>query len=39
MESGYRESALNWKTLMLRLADQSLQHDLLLAIGDGALGF
>ncbi|MGB7087482.1 MAG: IS256 family transposase [Phormidesmis sp.] len=39
MEAGYRESALNWKTLMLRLVDQGLQHDPLLAIGDGALGF
>ena len=39
MEAGYRESALNWKTLMLRLIDQGLQHDPLLAIGDGALGF
>ena len=39
METGYRESALNWKTLMLRLVDQGLQHDPLLAIGDGALGF
>lgn len=39
MEAGYRESALNWKTLMLRLGDQGLQHDPLLAIGDGALGF
>lgn len=39
METGYRESALNWKTLMLRLGDQGLQHDPLLAIGDGALGF
>ena len=37
METGYRESALNWKTLMLRLVDQGLQHDPLLAIGDGAL--
>ena len=39
MGTGYRESALNWKTLMLRLGDQGLQHDPLLAIGDGALGF
>ena len=39
MEAGYRESALNWKTLMLRLVDQGLQHDPLLAVGDGALGF
>ena len=38
-EAGYRESALNWKTLMLRLGDQGLQHNPLLAIGDGALGF
>ncbi|MEL6606414.1 MAG: IS256 family transposase [Cyanobacteria bacterium J06614_10] len=39
MEAGYRESALNWKTLMLRLVDQGLACDPLLAIGDGALGF
>ena len=39
IETGYRESALNWKTLMLRLVDQGLQHHPLLAIGDGALGF
>lgn len=39
MEAGYRESALNWKALMLRLVDQGLQHHPLLAIGDGALGF
>ena len=39
MEAGYRESAMNWKTLMLRLIDQGLQHAPLLAIGDGALGF
>ena len=39
MEAGYRESALSWKTLMLKLKDQGLQDDPQLAIGDGALGF
>jgi putative transposase len=39
MAAGYRESELSWKSLMLKLKDQGLQHDPLLAIGDGALGF
>lgn len=39
MESGYRESELSWKGLMLKLKDQELAHDPHLAIGDGALGF
>jgi putative transposase len=39
MAAGYRESELSWKALMLKLKDQGLQHDPLLAIGDGALGF
>jgi putative transposase len=38
MAAGYRESELSWKSLMLKLKDQGLQHDPLLAIGDGALG-
>ena len=39
MEAGYRESELSWKSLMLKIKDQGLQHDPQLAIGDGALGF
>ena len=39
MSAGYRESELSWKTLMLTLKDQGLQHDPQLAVGDGALGF
>ncbi len=39
MEAGYRESALSWKSLLLKLKDQGLQQAPMLAIGDGALGF
>jgi putative transposase len=39
LEAGFRESELNWKTLLLRLLDQGLKRDPELAIGDGALGF
>ena len=39
LEAGFRESALNWKSLLLRLHDQGLQVSPELAIGDGALGF
>ncbi len=39
IEAGYRESELSWKSLLLKLKDQGLQHDPQLAIGDGALGF
>jgi transposase-like protein len=39
LEAGFRESALNWKSLLLRLHDQGLQVPPELAIGDGALGF
>lgn len=39
LEAGFRESELNWKTLLLRLVDQGLKRDPELAIGDGALGF
>lgn len=39
LESGYRESELSWKTLLLRLKDQGLAQAPQLAIGDGALGF
>ena len=39
LETGLRESELNWKALLLRLQDQGLQQAPELAIGDGALGF
>ena len=39
IESGYRESELSWKPMLLKLKDQGLHQDPLLAIGDGALGF
>jgi putative transposase len=39
LEAGFRESELNWKSLLLRLPDQGLVHAPKLAIGDGALGF
>ena len=39
MSTGYRESELSWKALMLQIKDQGLQYDPQLAIGDGALGF
>jgi putative transposase len=39
LEAGFRESALNWKSLLLRVHDQGLQVSPELAIGDGALGF
>ena len=39
IEAGYRESALSWKSLLLRLKDQGLKHAPSLATGDGALGF
>ncbi len=39
IEAGYRESALSWKSLLLKLKDQGLKHDPHLATGDGALGF
>lgn len=39
LEAGFRESALNWKSLLLRLQDQGLKTAPELAIGDGALGF
>lgn len=39
LEIGLRESALNWKSLLLRLKDQGLNQSPELAIGDGALGF
>lgn len=39
LESGFRESELNWKSLLLRLWDQGLTVAPELAVGDGALGF
>ncbi len=39
LESGFRESELNWKALLLRLRDQGLSTAPELAVGDGALGF
>jgi putative transposase len=39
LESGFRESELNWKALLLRLWDQGVTIAPELAVGDGALGF
>ena len=39
LDAGYRESALSWTSLLLRLKDQGLSQEPELAIGDGALGF
>lgn len=39
LESGFRESELNWESLLLRLRDQGLKVAPELAVGDGALGF
>lgn len=39
LESGYRESELSWKALLLRLKDQGLAQAPQLAIGNRALGF
>lgn len=39
LESGFRESELNWKSLLLRLWDEGLKVAPELAVGDGALGF
>jgi transposase-like protein len=39
LEAGFRESALSWKSLLLRLQEQGLKTAPELAIGDGALGF
>jgi len=39
LTTGYRESELGWKPLLLQLKDQGLADDPELAIGDGALGF
>ena len=39
LEDGFRESEQDWRTLLVRLKDQGLEHSPELAIGDGALGF
>lgn len=39
VESGYRESSLSWKEMLLSLRKRGLQDAPKLAIGDGALGF
>jgi putative transposase len=39
LETGFRESELTWKQMLLRLVDQGLAQDPKLAIGDGSLGF
>ncbi len=38
LTTGYRESELSWKPLLLQLKDQGLSDDPELTIGDGALG-
>lgn len=39
VEPGYRESAMSWKEILLRLRSQGLSIDPELATADGALGF
>ncbi len=39
VESGFRESTLSWKEILLSLKDRGLKEAPKLAIGDGALGF
>ena len=39
VESGYRESTLSWKEMLLSIRHRGLQEATKLAIGDGALGF
>lgn len=39
VEAGYRESAISWKEVLLRLRDRGLHIAPELAIADGALGF
>jgi len=39
IESGYRESEISWKNLLMSLRDRKLTIDPELAIADGALGF
>ena len=39
VESGYRESTLSWKEMLLSIRHRGLQEAPKLAIGDGALGF
>ena len=39
VESGYRESSMSWKNVLMSLRDRGLTTDPELAIADGALGF
>ncbi len=39
VESGYRESSLSWREILLSLKKRGLKEAPSLAIGDGALGF
>ena len=39
LESGFRESKLSWKSVLLDLQKRGLKNGPKLAIGDGALGF
>jgi len=39
IESGFRESHLSWKAMLLDLKNRGLEHSPALAVGDGALGF
>lgn len=39
IDAGPRESELSWKSMLLKLKEQGLEHDPQLAIGDGSLGF
>lgn len=39
VDSGYRESALGWKEMLLSLRNRGLQEAPKLAVGDGAPGF
>jgi putative transposase len=39
METGFRESELSWKGILLSLKERGLEKGPKLAIGDGALGF
>ena len=39
VEPGYRETAMSWKEILLRLRDRGLTASPELAIADGALGF
>jgi transposase-like protein len=39
IETGFWESELSWKDILLSLKEKGLEKGLKLAIGDGALGF